>query len=189
MTHFTHSFLLQIAPAKKLPAFYVLDSVVKNVGTPYTLFFGRGLYSTFMEAYALVDTNVRRKMEEMLKTWKEPVPGSIDTRPVFPVDVTKPIESALFKAKTSAIQAQQEHERNQRQLFSRNRPSSAQPQQPYRNTPTPPNAIRQSFAPPTYPPSYIQQYPPQVTSQQFGQQQYGQQGYPGPQVCSRFLFC
>jgi len=67
----------QTSPQKKLPAFYVLDSVVKNVGTPYTLFFGRQLYSTFMEAYALVDNNVRRKMDEMLKTWKEPVPGPL----------------------------------------------------------------------------------------------------------------
>ncbi|EHK98853.1 hypothetical protein M7I_5363 [Glarea lozoyensis 74030] len=71
----------QTSPQKKLPAFYVLDSVVKNVGTPYTIFLSRGLYSTFMEAYALVDTNVRRKMDEMLKTWKEPVPGALDTRP------------------------------------------------------------------------------------------------------------
>ncbi|KAK6609401.1 hypothetical protein H4I96_03332 [Botrytis cinerea] len=123
----------QTSPQKKLPAFYVLDSVVKNVGTPYTLFFGRQLYSTFMEAYALVSHDVRRKMDEMLKTWKEPVPGSIDTRPVFPPEVTRPIENALIKARTSALQ--QEQLRSQQQLMNRGR--SAVGQAPYRNTPTP----------------------------------------------------
>ncbi|KAF4872673.1 hypotheticall protein [Colletotrichum siamense] len=114
------------APAhKKLPALYVLDSIVKNVGTPYTLFFGAKLYQTFMEAYAAVDGQVRRKMDEMLRTWKEPVPGSLDKRPVFAPEVTQPIESALMKARTSALQAQQGR--------GRGRPGA-----PYRETPTPP---------------------------------------------------
>ncbi|CCU82403.1 mRNA cleavage factor complex component Pcf11 [Blumeria hordei DH14] len=127
------------SPQKKLPSFYVLDSVVKNVGTPYTLFFGRQLYTTFMEAYALVDNNVRRKMDEMLKTWKEPVPGSMDTRPVFPPEVTRPIENALIKAKTSFLQAHQEHMRTQ-QMTNRGRQQPPQPS--YRETPTPPNVQR-----------------------------------------------
>ncbi|KAJ0315891.1 hypothetical protein COL5a_011808 [Colletotrichum fioriniae] len=117
------------APAhKKLPALYVLDSIVKNVGTPYTLFFGAKLYQTFMEAYAAVDGQVRRKMDEMLRTWKEPVPGSLDKRPVFASEVTAPIESALIKARTSALQAQQGRP------AGRGRPAAA----PYRETPTPP---------------------------------------------------
>ncbi|KAG9231019.1 hypothetical protein BJ875DRAFT_506952 [Amylocarpus encephaloides] len=109
------SHIKQTSPQKKLPAFYVLDSVVKNVGTPYTIFLSRGLYTTFMEAYALVDVNVRRKMDEMLKTWKEPVPGALDSRPVFPRDVTSPIENALIKARTSALQAHNEYLQSQRQ--------------------------------------------------------------------------
>ncbi|TEA17802.1 Uncharacterized protein C8034_v012233 [Colletotrichum sidae] len=118
------------APAhKKLPALYVLDSIVKNVGTPYTLFFGAKLYQTFMEAYAAVDSQVRRKMDEMLRTWKEPVPGSLDKRPVFAPEVTQPIESALMKARTSALQAQQGRGR-------------VRPGQPYRETPTPPPGVR-----------------------------------------------
>lgn len=43
----------------------------------------------------------------MLKTWKEPVPGSLDTRPVFPPEITRGIESALIKARTAALQQQQ----------------------------------------------------------------------------------
>jgi pre-mRNA cleavage complex 2 protein Pcf11 len=162
----------QTAPVKKLPAFYVLDSVVKNVGTPYTLFFGRNLYSTFMEAYVLVDNNIRRKMEEMLKTWKEPVPGSIDTRPVFPVEVTRPIENALIKARTSALQAHQEYARSQQQPMGRGRPGMVP--DPYRNTPTPPNAFRPpQYAQQGYGSTYGQPYPTDQVGQAYNQQQYG----------------
>ncbi|KAL4875567.1 hypothetical protein BJY04DRAFT_201670 [Aspergillus karnatakaensis] len=120
-------------PAQKLPALYVVDSIVKNVGTPYTLFLGRNMYQTFMNAYTLVDSQTRRKLDEMLKTWKEPVPGSLDTRPVFPPDITRSIENALIKARTAALQQQQ----------ARGQPSSRVSTPPgWTNTPTPPNAIR-----------------------------------------------
>uniref|UniRef100_L7IXD9 CID domain-containing protein n=1 Tax=Pyricularia oryzae (strain P131) TaxID=1143193 RepID=L7IXD9_PYRO1 len=146
----------QIHPPRKLPALYLLDSIVKNVGTPYTLFFGRKLYQTFMEAYASVDNATRRKMDEMLKTWKEPVPGSLDTRPVFPPEVVRPIENALIKARTSALQAQQEQMRSQHHLLGgRGRPPPPMMAQgmPYRETPTPPgargpNGYGQSYPPP-----------------------------------------
>ncbi|KAI1388753.1 uncharacterized protein F4822DRAFT_256144 [Hypoxylon trugodes] len=128
----------RVVPPKKLASLYLLDSIVKNVGTPYTLYFGRKLYQTFMEAYASVDMGTRRKMDEMLRTWKEPVPGSLDTRPVFPPDVTRPIENALIKARTSTLQAQREHARGQQQLLGRGRPSSQGV--PFRDTPTPPSA-------------------------------------------------
>ncbi|TVY23867.1 Uncharacterized protein LHYA1_G006168 [Lachnellula hyalina] len=176
------SHIKQTSPQKKLPAFYVLDSVIKNVGTPYTIFLSRGLYSTFMEAYALVDNSVRRKMDEMLKTWKEPVPGALDTRPVFPRDVTGPIENALIKARTSAIQAQQEHTRSQQQILGRGRPGPSPA--PYRETPTPPNAYRQ---PPPVQQGYNsnypqQQYPSAMNGQQYGQQPHVQQSYGLPPV-------
>lgn len=149
--------MLQTGPLKKLPALYLLDSIVKNVGTPYTLFFGRQLYSTFMEAYALVDNNVRRKMEEMLKTWKEPVPGSIDTRPVFLPEVTRPIENALIKARTSAIQAHQEYARSQQQQQPGKNRAVPSPV-PFRNTATPPlqhpNMAGNQYPAPQYPTPY-----------------------------------
>lgn len=62
------------------------------------------MYQTFMNAYATVDQTTRRKLDEMLKTWKEPVPGSLDTRPVFPPDITRTIENALIRARTAAIE-------------------------------------------------------------------------------------
>ncbi|MCJ1430379.1 hypothetical protein MMC29_008297 [Sticta canariensis] len=139
-------------PDRKLPALYVLDSIVKNVGTPYTLFLGRNLYHTFMDAYSLVNTPVRKKLDEMLKTWKEPVPGSLDTRPVFPVETTRPIENALIKALTHAVQQQQQQARTQQDLMNRLRPTATPPVPgpgPWRNTPTPPHT-NSRYPPPPY---------------------------------------
>ena len=114
-----------------------MDSVVKNVGTPYTLFLGRNLYQTFMNAYTLVDSQTRKKLDEMLKTWKEPVPGSLDTRPVFPAEITRSIENALIKARTAALQQQQT--RGPQEKLGRGR-GTATPPGTWRNTPTPPQA-------------------------------------------------
>ncbi|KAK0253498.1 hypothetical protein B0A54_04245 [Friedmanniomyces endolithicus] len=152
------------APNRKLPSLYVLDSIIKNVGTPYTVYLGRNLYGTFMEAYTLVDGATRRAMESLLKTWKEPVPGSIDPRPVFPLETVRPIENALIRAKTAALQ-------NQRH---------AQPQQMYQGVPTPLQYNGRMAAPSMLPP-YQQQplygYEAQPATPQ--QQQY-QPYYPPP---------
>ncbi|KAH7089874.1 hypothetical protein FB567DRAFT_311592 [Paraphoma chrysanthemicola] len=120
----------QTRPEFKLPALYVLDSIVKNVGTPYTVYLGRNMYRTFMDAYLVMDKNTRKAMEGLLRTWKLPVPESMDPRPVFPADVTRDIENALAKMQ-SAIQQQVQ------------RPQHALPARPpttvaWRETPTPP---------------------------------------------------
>ena len=143
-------------PDRKLPALYVLDSVVKNVGTPYTLFLGQDLYDVFMTTYTLVNAQVRKKLDEMLKTWKEPVPGAGDNRPVFPPETTRPIETALIKARTAAVQSQQQHEKSQFDLLSRGRPQPTPPGQ-WRNTP-PPNMNGRYTQPPI--PHYPQQQGP-----------------------------
>jgi len=125
----------QVPPARTLPALYVLDSVVKNVPTPYALYFGPKLYTIFMGAYAKVDNATRRKMDEMLKTWKEPVPGSISTKPVFPPDLVRPIENALIAVRQAAFAANQSSLQGQQQYLRGTRPSV-----PTRDTPTPPTA-------------------------------------------------
>lgn len=131
--------------------------MVKNVGTPYTLFLGRNLYTIFLNAYSLVNNQVRRKLDEMLKTWKEPVPGSLDPRPVFPAETIRPIENALIKARTAAVQAQQQQQsRAQQEMMARGRPT-ATPNPQWRSTPTPPQARG-----PYYPPQ--QTYGPQNVS-------------------------
>ncbi|KAG5975150.1 hypothetical protein E4U55_007835 [Claviceps digitariae] len=129
--------ILKAPPAKKLPSLYVLDSIVKNVGTPYTLYFGRNLFKTFMESYAVVDSTVRRKMEEMLRTWKDPVPGSMDTRPVFSHELVRPIENALMKARAATMPQQGPIPGRPRSVMM-----------PHRNTPTPPGMRGQGAPPP-----------------------------------------
>lgn len=100
-----------VPPERKLPALYVLDSIAKNVGGAYIRCLGQNLYQTFMGAYSLVPPHIRKKLDEMVKTWKEPVPGSTDPRPVFPPETTRPIETALIKYRTLAFQTAQQQQR------------------------------------------------------------------------------
>lgn len=102
-------------------------------------------------------------MEGMLKTWKEPVPGSMDKRPVFPPEVVRPIENALIKAKTAALQ----HQRL--------------PPAGYKNTPTPPQSNGQFQPPPgQYQYQRQQQHTPQPAHLQspFQQTPVQQGAYP-----------
>jgi pre-mRNA cleavage complex 2 protein Pcf11 len=103
-------FNMQAPPPLKLPALYLLDSICKNVGSPYPLLFGRNIYKTFMDAYTLVDISLRRKFEELLLTWKEPT-STGNMAPVFPADVTRKLETALLRAKTLALQLEQRRQR------------------------------------------------------------------------------
>jgi pre-mRNA cleavage complex 2 protein Pcf11 len=130
----------QTRPEWKLPSLYVLDSIVKNVGTPYTVYLGRNLYRTFMDAYLVVDQATRKAMEGLLRTWKQPVPESMDTRPVFPANVTADIENAVNKIRSVAAQAQPP------------RPMHALPPRPpsnvaWRDTSTPPQNLPRYPAP------------------------------------------
>ncbi|KAK0706842.1 hypothetical protein B0T26DRAFT_680467 [Lasiosphaeria miniovina] len=135
ITEVLQNHIKKVPPGRTLPALYVLDSVVKNAPTPYALYFGPKLYSVFMGAYTKVDNMTRRKMEEMLRTWKEPVPGSISSRPVFPPEHVQPIENALVAAHNAALAAQQNNYQGTQQLLR-----SARPSAPNRDTPTPPMA-------------------------------------------------
>lgn len=106
-----------------------------------------------MDAYSLVGPSVRKKLDEMLQTWKTSVPGSLDKRPVFPPEITKRIESALIQAKTVALQQQQQQHRGQQEMLRRRGPAIATPT-PYRATPTPPQGIARYPLPTSQ--SYIQ---------------------------------
>ena len=144
---------------------------MKNVPTPYALYFGPKLYSIFMGAYTKVDNSTRRKMDEMLKTWKEPVPGSISSRPVFPPEHVRPIEQALIAARNAAYAANQNSFHGQQQLLRGGRP----PAPPHRDTPTPP-----SVRPPSHQAVAHGQQPfpapgPGPNGQPFPQQQQQQQ--------------
>ncbi|KAL8778752.1 MAG: hypothetical protein Q9213_007265 [Squamulea squamosa] len=135
------SHIRNVPPDRKLPAFYVLDSIAKNVGGAYTRCLGQNLYHTFMNAYASVQAPIRKKLDEMVKTWKEPVPGSTDMRPVFPAEVTRPIETNLIRFRTLAFQTAQQQQRQQGPPMSHIMNSSyaaAAAQPDWRYTATPP---------------------------------------------------
>lgn len=51
---------------------YLLDSISKVVGKPYTIYFGLNLFKVFTDAYTLVPDSTRRKMYELFLTWKQP---------------------------------------------------------------------------------------------------------------------
>ncbi|KAL8740205.1 MAG: hypothetical protein Q9190_007069, partial [Brigantiaea leucoxantha] len=138
----------------KIPALYVLDSIVKNIGTPYTTFFGQNLYRTFMNAYSLLEPKWRKKLEEMLKTWKEPVPGLIDPRPVFPTETLRPIETALIKFRTLDVKQQQKQPRPQPAVVFQLQQAALSSAQ-WQNTPTPPQNNNRYLSPSVQP--YSQQ--------------------------------
>ncbi|KAI5125017.1 hypothetical protein M0805_007441 [Coniferiporia weirii] len=65
----------RVPPWMKLPAFYVLDAISKNVYDPYASKFSAFVASLFLETYGQVDPSTRSKMEEMLVTWRTGAPS------------------------------------------------------------------------------------------------------------------
>ncbi|EGO02188.1 hypothetical protein SERLA73DRAFT_159205 [Serpula lacrymans var. lacrymans S7.3] len=65
----------RVPPWMKLPAFYLLDAISKNVYEPYGRHFAAYVIPLFLESYEQVDQNTRSKMEEMLLTWRTGAPN------------------------------------------------------------------------------------------------------------------
>lgn len=59
----------------KLPAFYLLDAISKNVFEPYARHFTPVVVRLFLDTYEQVDQSTRSKMEEMLLTWRTGAPN------------------------------------------------------------------------------------------------------------------
>lgn len=70
---------------------YLLDSICKNVGAPYTTCFGINLYRTFADAFTQVPESVRRKLVELYGTWKTSATGGM----LFPAEPMRKIASFL----------------------------------------------------------------------------------------------
>ena len=83
----------------KLPAFYLLDAISKNVFDPYAGKFSTFVSQLFMETYNTVDPPTRSKMEEMLVTWRN---GSPNGRELFGVAVQVALERQLWGNDTSS---------------------------------------------------------------------------------------
>ncbi|KAI0353595.1 hypothetical protein OH77DRAFT_1458232 [Trametes cingulata] len=68
----------------KLPAFYLLDAISKNVYDPYARHFAPIVANLFVETYEAVDPTTRSKMEEMLLTWRNGAPNGRELFGVVP---------------------------------------------------------------------------------------------------------
>ncbi|KAL0949436.1 hypothetical protein HGRIS_009494 [Hohenbuehelia grisea] len=83
----------QVPPWMKLPSFYLLDAISKNVYEPYARLFAAFVIPLFLESYHLVDPQTRSKMEEMLLTWRT---GSPTGKELFGVAPQASIERGIW---------------------------------------------------------------------------------------------
>ncbi|KAJ7665512.1 hypothetical protein B0H17DRAFT_1210971 [Mycena rosella] len=83
----------QVPQWMKLPAFYLLDAISKNVYDPYARHFAAFVVPLFLETYAQVDEATRSKMEEMLITWRS---GSPTNKELFGVSAQIAIERGVW---------------------------------------------------------------------------------------------
>ncbi|KAG8218602.1 hypothetical protein J3R82DRAFT_4245 [Butyriboletus roseoflavus] len=77
----------------KLPAFYLLDAISKNVFDPYARHFAPFVIPLFLDTYQQVDQATRSKMEEMLLTWRT---GSSSGKELFGVITQLAIERGVW---------------------------------------------------------------------------------------------
>ncbi|CAE7072991.1 unnamed protein product [Rhizoctonia solani] len=82
----------KVPAAIKLPPFYLLDSIAKNIGQPYISYFTNFIVRLFLDTYHAVDAPTRGKMEEMLVTWRTAQYG----RELFGRDAQVAIERGVW---------------------------------------------------------------------------------------------
>lgn len=84
-------------PQHKLYVMYLLDSICKNIGSPYNLLFAKNLFKVFTETYTVVpDTATRQNLINLFKTWTTAKTGT--GSPLFPVELIKKIEKFIINA-------------------------------------------------------------------------------------------
>ena len=84
----------------KLPAFYLLDAVSKNVFEPYARNFSPLVVPLFLDTYGQVDQSTRNKMEEMLLTWRTGAPNG---RELFGVVAQLAIEQGIWGSGSASV--------------------------------------------------------------------------------------
>ncbi|KAF8663446.1 hypothetical protein AX16_001016 [Volvariella volvacea WC 439] len=83
----------RVPPWMKLPPFYLLDAISKNVFDPYARQFAPVVTNLFLDTYREVDDATRNKMEEMLLTWRT---GSPVGKELFGVPTQIAIERGVW---------------------------------------------------------------------------------------------
>lgn len=88
--------ILKSIPEQKLFALYLLDSVCKTIGSPYSDIAGSQVFNLFSHVYMLVGDAVRQKLVKLFITWKQTT--TRDGQPLFPHSQLDRIEQFLQKA-------------------------------------------------------------------------------------------
>ncbi|WFD33873.1 hypothetical protein MCUN1_000696 [Malassezia cuniculi] len=96
------SHILMAPPAHRLPSLYLLDSICKNIGAPYTDLWASRIVPIFMESYRVVDQPTKVRMEELLATWRDAGRGG---RPLFGDVAQRTIEQSLFGSQAKPLPA------------------------------------------------------------------------------------
>ncbi|KAI0251274.1 hypothetical protein BJV78DRAFT_1126657 [Lactifluus subvellereus] len=93
VTQCIEAHIRRVPPEMKLPAFYLVDALSKNVFDPYAGLFASIVAPLFLETYQQVDQQTRGKMEEMLLTWRTGAPNG---RELFGVGPQVAIERGIW---------------------------------------------------------------------------------------------
>lgn len=99
------SRIYKCIPEQKLFALYLLDSVCKIVGEPYTILVGSEIFKLFSHVYVLVSDSVRAKLVKMFELWK--VTRTKKTGlPLFPPEELEKIGQFLLQAGYKKVESQ-----------------------------------------------------------------------------------
>jgi pre-mRNA cleavage complex 2 protein Pcf11 len=93
VTQCIEAHIRRVPPEMKLPAFYLVDALSKNVFDPYAGLFASIVAPLFLETYQQVDQQTRGKMEEMLLTWRTGAPNG---RELFGIGPQLAIERGIW---------------------------------------------------------------------------------------------
>jgi pre-mRNA cleavage complex 2 protein Pcf11 len=82
-----------VPPWIKLPAFYLLDMISKNIYDPYARLFSGFITPLFLESYHQVDDATRKKMDELVITWRTGAPSG---KELFGLHAQRSIEHGIW---------------------------------------------------------------------------------------------
>ncbi|OBA22896.1 hypothetical protein METBIDRAFT_85264 [Metschnikowia bicuspidata var. bicuspidata NRRL YB-4993] len=110
--------IMKILPKYKLCSFYLMDSIIKNIGNPYNLLFATNLFKNFTESYLIIDdTPTRQNLINLFKTW---VTGKTSAGlDIFPKETLLKVEKFIIQATSLTSSVQHESTRITRDMVLR----------------------------------------------------------------------